>query len=296
MMTFRRLTQTLFMTGCFFMATIFTQAAEICPLWPGLAPGETEKAPHVESAPGQATRVTSPELHVFVPENKTSTTCMLILPGGGYGTCFYASEGFPNAKFWNDRGMTAFVLVYRVPRPVDKPIYLSAWQDAQRAVRYIRAHAEQYGLDPEKIGVQGYSAGGNLTLLTALNSQTPAYDPVDELDKVPCHVNFAIPIYPAYVLDDGAADPNQNKGQNAKILDCFHFDEKTPPLCLVHGDNDIYSPLGSIAVYQQLHTRGIPCEMHIYSGAVHGFMYWDDLANAKSWQDRCADWVTSIGF
>ncbi len=278
-----------------FAITIAVEAGERYELWPGNAPGETRRAANIEKSPGAATEVTTPYLLVFRPEKKTSSTCLLILPGGGYFTCFYGNEGIPNALWWNAKGMTTAVLVYRVPRPKNEPVYQRAWQDAQRAVRFLRANAEKFGYDPERIGVQGYSAGGHLTLMTALNSQTPAYEPVDALDKIPCHVRFAIPIYPAYVLADGAIGPNkEDNGNNAPILDSFKFDAKTPPLCLVHGDNDIYSPMGSVAVYHKLRKMKIPCEMHIYAQAVHGFMNWNHLDNAKSWQDRCYDWLKTM--
>ncbi len=272
----------------------FTRSEEVYELWPQLAPGETKKEANKEQSPGSAQEITNPKLYVFRPEKKTTDTCLLVIPGGGYNSCFYAGEGFPNAHWWNDKGVTVFVLVYRVPRPQNKPIYISAWQDGQRAVRFIRANAKKFGINPEKIGAQGYSAGSHLTLLLALNSQTPSYPPLDELDKTPCHVNFAMPVYPAYVLDDGAIGPNEANGNSAKILDTFKFDAKTPPLCLIHGDNDIYSPMGSVQVYHQLRKMNIPCEIHIYATAVHGFMHWDNLEGAKKWQDRCYDWMKTM--
>ena len=263
-------------------------------LWPGLAPGETEKAANQESSPGSAQRVTNPYLLVFRPQEKKSDTCLLLFPGGGYSSCFYGNEGFPNAQYWNEKGITAIVLVYRVPRAPGKEYYRPAWQDAQRAIRFVRANAETFGINPDKIGVQGFSAGAHLTLLSALNSQTPAYEPIDDLDKVPCHLNFAIPIYPPYVLDDGDGEPNSRKGNDASMLDTFRFDEKTPPLCLIHGDDDIYSPMASVQLYHKLRTMNIPCELHIYAKTIHGFMFWNDLENARTWQDRCFAWLKTM--
>ncbi|MCF0233501.1 MAG: alpha/beta hydrolase, partial [Thermoguttaceae bacterium] len=195
-----------------------------------------------------------------------------------------------------DKGDVASVLIYLAPRPDGEPIYARALQDAQRAVRYLKANAEKYGCKPERVGAQGYSAGGCLTLITATNSTTQTYEPIDELDEISPSLAFAIPIYPAYVLDDGAADPNVNKGEGANILTDYKFDAQTPPMCLVHGDADIYSPLGSIEVYKKLRKMGISCELHIFSGAPHGFMFWDPLPNARSWQERCAAWLEQAGF
>lgn len=274
-----------------FLFSLPLSAQERIELWPGLAPGESVREPNVEPNGDKATCVTTPFLLVFQPENKTSDVLMLILPGGGYNTCFYYNEGIPNAQWWNEKGFVSAVLVYRVPRPTGKPIYASAWQDEQRAVRILRSNAEKWGCDPEKIAVQGYSAGGHLTLLAALSSETPAYEPVDALDEIPCHVNYALPVYPAYVLDDGAEGPNTEKGNHASLADGLNFDTKTCPMCLLHGDNDIYSPMGSVTVYHELRKRGISCELHIFSQAVHGFMFWNEAPNTNPWRTLDYEWL-----
>jgi len=221
---------------------------------------------------------------------------VIVFPGGAYQGCCDQHEGTAIAKYFNEKGVTAVIVRYRVSRPKNVAKHVTAWQDAQRAVRTVRSRAAELGIDPEKIGCTGFSAGGHLTLMTSTTSQTPAYEPVDELDQTPANLNFAIPIYPAYVLTDGATDPNANKGEGAEILSDFHFDAKTPPTCLVHGDADIYSPLGSVEVYKKLRKLGIPCELHVYAGAPHGFMFWNDKPNAADWQERCAAWLKKIGF
>lgn len=284
-----------FSTAAFF-ASASVSAQEKVELWPELAPGETVREPNVENPAGSAWRVTTPYLLIFQPEKKTSDACVLVIPGGGFNVCFYGEEGIPNAKYWNSKGYVAAVLVYRAPRPESGPIYAPALQDARRAVRILRANASKLGVDPNKIGAQGYSAGGCLTLLAATNSETEVYQPIDEIDQTSARLNFAIPIYPAYVLTDGATDPNANKGEGAEILSDFHFDAQTPPLCLVHGDADIYSPLASVEVYKKLRKLGIPCELHVYANAPHGFMFWNDKPNAADWQERCAAWLKKTGF
>lgn len=275
------------------------QNPEKVEIWPNLAPGEMVREPEVNdpnvpNAP--ALKVTTPYLLIQRPKKQTSDVCVLIMPGGGFNVCFYNNEGFPPSKYWNDRGYVTAILVYRVPRPASGTIYGPALQDAQRAVRYLRSSADKYGINPNRIGVEGYSAGACLALLTAVNSETETYAPVDDIDSHPCNVAFAIPVYPAYVLDDGAKDPNVNKGEGASILPDFHFDSKTPPMCLIHGDADIYSPLGSVEIYKRLRKMEIPCELHIFAGAPHGYMFWDDLPNAQSWQDRRFAWAQKMGF
>lgn len=276
-----------------------SQSTEKIELWSGLAPGETVREPEIkdDGAPNEpAIKVTTPYLLLLRPEKQSSDACVLIIPGGGFGVCFYKNEGLPQAKYWNDRGYTAAILVYRVPRPTQGAIYARAFQDAQRAVRVLRANAPKYGFNPDKIGVEGYSAGGCLALLVAVNSEIQTYEPLDDVDNLSCSVAFAIPVYPAYVLDDGKSAPNTNGGESARILPDFHFDGKTPPMCLIHGDSDIYSSLGSLEVYKKLHRLGIPCELHIFAGAPHGYMFWDALPNACSWQDRRFAWIKKMGF
>ncbi len=281
---------------CAFGASLDAREPERVDLWSGVAPGETTREPNVENPAGYADKITVPQLLIYKPEKQTSDACLLLLPGGGFNNCYYGPEGIPNAEYWNSKGYFAAVLAYRVPRPKDKPIYWLALQDEQRAVRYLRANAKKYGIDPDKIGVQGYSAGGCLALYAATNSTEQTYEPVDELDKLSTKIAFAICVYPAFVLDDGADGPNVDKGEGASILSDFKFDEQTPPMCLLHGDSDVFSPLGSIEVYKKLRTMDIPVELHVYSGAPHGFYNWFPLENANSWRERCLAWLKKSGY
>ncbi len=278
------------------VSNVFSQ--DVIELWPGLAPGEAVREANVETGNGYspATVVATPKLEIYKPEKQTSDTCIMVFPGGGFNVCFYHNEGEEVAKYWTDRGYVTAVLIYRVPRPKTGPVYKSALQDAQRAVRYMRANAGKYGVDPNKIGAQGFSAGSCLTMYTAVNSMTDSYEPIDEIDKLPANLAFAIPVYPAYMLDDGVADPNVNRGEGASLVEDLNFDEQTPPMCLIHGDADIYSSLGSVEIYKRLRKMNISAELHIFSGAPHGFMFWDDLPNAQTWQDRCYAWLKKMGF
>lgn len=278
-----------------FMFSTLTQAQEVYELWSNLAPGETAKTPDAENPQKDGKRrvhhVTNPTIHVYRPEKKTTDCIMLIFPGGGYGILAAEHEGEEVAEFLNAKGVTVAVVYYRVPRRNGHEKHWAAWQDAQRAVRYVRANAEKFGINPEKIGCMGFSAGGHLTLMTATTSQTPAYEPVDELDKVPCHVNFAAPIYPAYVLEDGRDGGNKEKGNNSSIVDDFAFDAKTPPMCFIHGDSDGISAMGSVAVYHKLRTMNIPAEVHIFARVGHGFGMRTQEVHAKTWMDRVYDWM-----
>ena len=199
--------------------------------------------------------------------------CMILISGGGYeSTCDNSLISLWTKRF-TDLGFQCVNFVYRTPRPEGLPIYKTAWEDGQRAVRMVRKEAKRRGFNPEKIGTISMSAGSHLALLLATSSQTPAYARIDATDDIPCHVNFAIVNAPAYVLSDsegGTPNVRLGIGPDVKVDTIFHFDEMTCPMSLHHGGDDPYSPNASTMVYRQLRKRGIPAELHIYPGKGHG--------------------------
>lgn len=206
-------------------------------------------------------------------KEKRNGGCMILISGGSYEVC--CDVGL--IKQWRERlteeGFQCVNFVYRTPRPVGLPIFQTAWEDGQRAVRMVRSEAKKRGYDPEKIGVISMSAGSHLAVLLGTSSQTPAYAPVDELDKVPCHINWAIVNAPAYVTTDGEAGipaSRQGYGIDVKLSNVFKFDEKTCPMSFHHGGNDIYTPNGSTLLYRQLRKMKVPAELHLYPGKGHG--------------------------
>ena len=213
-----------------------------------------------------------PEMIVTLPEKRTTDAFLIVAPGGSYEKlCTWEDE---RAAWFNARGLATARLHYRVPRPKGTPKHRAAWQDAQRAVRLVRAHAKEWGVDPEKIGFLGHSAGGHLTVMAAASSSVRAYEPVDETDRLPCHVNFAVPCYPAYLVEGGRLDP------------AFAFDRQTPPMCFFHGDADGFSH-GSVAVVSRLKARGVPVEFHLFTGRAHADLPWDDFMRlAWSWLEK----------
>ena len=255
---------------------------QVFDLWPGAAPGEPEDAE-------------KPTCRYLKPDVQTSDACVVVCPGGAYRN-LDKKEGDWVAQFFASNGIPAVVLRYRVPRREGQPKHLAPQQDAQRCVRFVRAHAGEWGIDPEKIGILGFSAGGHLTLMTATSSLTDSYEPVDEIDKLSASVAFAVPIYPAYVLEDGADGPNSGKGNDSAMVDDFAFDEKTPPMCLFHGDADVYSPMGSVAIYAKLRTMDIPAELHIFAGINHGFVGHASGDHIGSWPERTLAWLQKLGF
>ena len=199
--------------------------------------------------------------------------CMILISGGGYNSC--CDVGL--IKKWNEAftklGFQCVNFVYRTPRPVGLPIYQTAWEDGQRAVRKVRSEAKKRGFDPEKIGTISMSAGSHLALLLGTSSQTRAYAPIDKLDSLPCHINWAIVNAPAYGTTDselGTPSTRQGYGSDVTISKVFKFDEKTCPMSLHHGGKDIYAPQTSTLVYRQLRRMEIPAELHLYADKGHG--------------------------
>ena len=199
--------------------------------------------------------------------------CMILISGGSYQSCCDVKL----IKKWNEEftklGFQCVNLAYRTPRPVGLPIYQSAWEDGQRAVRMVRKQAEKRGFDPEKIGVIAMSAGAHLGLLLATSSQTPAYERIDKTDDIPCHINWAILNAPAYGTTDaenGTRATRQGYGIDVTLSKVFKFDEKTCPMSLHHGGLDPYAPQTSTLVYRELRRMGVPAELHLYADKKHG--------------------------
>ena len=245
---------------------------------------------------------TAPFIEWFVPSNKTTDAVMIVTCGGGYGICNWVPGGSMGGglRDWLlARGMTVVRLHYRTPRPKQAAKHLSAWQDAQRAVRLVRAGAAAHGVSPDKIGFFGYSAAGHLALLMALSSQTCAYEPIDETDALPCNIAFAVPAYPAYVLSDGPNGCNVHGGDRAedKVLPEFSFDSGTCPVFFMHGDADGFSPMGSVKVYSRLHAMRIPCDLHVFAKRDHDFKSRGATKERLlAWRPLLWDWLVQMGF
>ena len=279
-----------FLAAAAFAALLLSSAAgygadfETFNVWPDLAPGEsadTEK----------------PTFEYWKPASKTSDACLVVCPGGGYNGLAYEHEGDKIARYFTGKGITTVVLRYRTPRREGLPKHMAAWQDEQRTVRLVRSHAEEWGINPDKIGIMGFSAGGHLVLMASTTSLTNSYDPVDDVDKLSCSVNFAVPVYPAYVLQ---GSPNLGghgyEDDDTPMVDDFAFDAATPPMCLVHGDADYICPMGSVAIYGQLRKMNIPAELHIYAGINHGFGAKPTDNHVGDWLNRVYAWMGKMGF
>jgi acetyl esterase/lipase len=259
---------------------------------PDAQPGQIAAMTDESTAPGfdpAAHRMPYLEWFDAPADSLRKDVCMILISGGSYECCC----DMHLIAYWKEeltrRGIQCVNFVYRTPRPEGLPIYQTAWEDGQRAVRQVRSQAAGRGFDPEKIGVVSMSAGSHLALLLATGSLTRTYDPVDALDTLPCHINWAIVHAPAYVTTDsetGTPATRDGYGTDVRLSAVFPFDAKTCPMSLHHGGADVYSPNGSTWVYRQLRRMGIPAELHLYPGEGHGAFGFE----------RGLEFMTQLGF
>jgi acetyl esterase/lipase len=263
-------------------------------VWPSKPLGETGSVgPEKSETQGKITRVTNvtvPTLTVFRPaKDKDNGAAVVIAPGGGYNILALDLEGEEVAAWLNSIGVTGIVLKYRVPRRPDSPKDQTppqAQMDAQRAISLVRSKATDWGIDPRRIGMLGFSAGGHLTAWTSTNSDKRSYDAIDDVDKVSCRPDFTVLIYPAYLV---------NKARDALLPD-IRVSRDTPPTFFAHAYDDGVPAENSILMYLALKKEKVPAEMHIYASGGHGFGLRKSDKPCSKWPERCAEWMKSQGF
>jgi acetyl esterase/lipase len=237
------------------------------------------------------TDVTRPTLTIYRPaKDKDTGTAMLICPGGGYWDLYWQLEGEEVAGWLNSIGVTGIILKYRVPRRPDEPKEQPArrpLQDAQRAVSLVRSKARGWGIDPQRIGIVGFSAGGHLAMATATNFEKRTYALIDDIDNISCRPDFAILVYPGYLK---AKDKDE-------LAPGLRIPAGTPPVFLAHGGADIISPPEhSVLMYLALRRAGIPAELHVYAMAAHDFGVRPSEHPCSTWTESCAAWLRHEGF
>ena len=192
-----------------------------------------------------------------VPGAKKPTPAVVICPGGGYHILAWNHEGVEVAQWLKDHGVAGVILKYRVPGRRD-----AAFADAQRAIRWVRANAEKFNIDPGKVGIMGFSAGAHLAVRTATNFRQQGYEPVDEVDAQSCRPDFQMPIYPAYLLKDD--------GSKAFDAGAYPLGKDTPRAFLVQTEDDFCQIETSLGYYAALKAAGVPAELHVFEKGGHG--------------------------
>ena len=265
-------------------------------VWPGPAPGETGSVGEEKATvkPGteivtSLTNVTKPTLTVTRPEgDKNTGVAVLVFPGGGYNNLAWDHEGEQVGRWLNSIGVTAAVLKYRVPRrpgsPRDQPPP-QALMDAQRAISMVRSKAADWGVDPKKVGVLGFSAGGHLAAWASTNADKRSYETVDDGDKASCRPDFAVMIYPGGVLKRGSDELSPE----------IRVTSEAPPCFFAHAGDDRVSPENSIRMYLALKRAGVPADLHVYASGGHGFGMRPSDKPAATWPKRCEEWLRDQG-
>jgi acetyl esterase/lipase len=266
-------------------------SAEPIFIWPDLAPGETARdtgttQPNRKGEIPPITRVTNirrPTLAVFLPK-KSNGTAILVLPGGGFGKVVPDMEGSEAAPFLNRLGVAVFVLSYRTneAKPASEPAWRRPLQDAQRAMRLIRSKADEWKIERNRVGVLGFSAGGQVGSILHTAVGAAAYDAMDATDKESYRPDFSLLIYPWKILN----------AKTGKLLPEIQLTDKSPPAFIVHTHDDRSSSIGSVLFYAGLKLHNVSAELHIYENGGHGYgMRVRKNSNIGTWPDRAHDWL-----
>ena len=285
-----------------FMA--FAQTPEVMKLWPGQAPYSNGKAtPEKESRQGSISNIGEASLIIYRPEQgKANGSTVIICPGGGYTNESTIKEGHDVAKWFASFGVTGIVLKYRLPgadgiTEKDK----APLSDAQRAIRYVRSKAAEWGLKPNQIGIMGFSAGGNLAVNAGTHFDAGNAQSTDAVEQLSCRPDFMVLIYPVVSM----AFDLTHMGSRLNLLGAHpdttkviyysgeqNVTAETPPTFLVHASDDKTVKVeNTINFFLAIHKFGTPVEMHIYEKGGHGFGLNQATGTALSWPDRCKGWM-----
>jgi acetyl esterase/lipase len=274
------------------MGALEAAAPEVIRLWPEGAPAAPAKA--------DADRT---RLEFYRPAEKAAGTAMVVCPGGGYGFLAIDHEGREVAEWLNAQGIAAFVLHYRLAPRYRHPAPL---QDAQRAVRTVRARAGEWKIDPQRIGILGFSAGGHLAGSASVLFEAGKEESADPIEKVSSRPDFTVLAYP--VISFTAPWTHQGSKQNllgkdapAELAESLSLEKlvtpQTPPSFLVASGTDRAVPAeNSLTFYQALRAAGVPAELHLYERGEHGFGLGKKDPVLSSWPDLLKGWMEMHGF
>jgi acetyl esterase/lipase len=250
--------------------------------------------------------VQQPLIEVFLPAKRNSTgVAVIICPGGGYRQLAWDWEGTDIAKWLNSKGITAIVLKYRLPSEASSiEPHKTPLLDAQRAMRMVRHHAEEWGVMKNKVGIMGFSAGGHLASTLSTHFDYGISQSSNAIDQQSCRPDFSILMYPVISSDSIFS----HKGSFRALLGeypgedlLYHYSsekqvkEDTPPAILIHSANDVSVPAkNSIVYFEALIDKGIPAELHIYPFGGHGFSLALNKAYLSGWTERVMDWLNNL--
>ncbi len=266
-------------------------------LWPHAAPGAPPSpGPEMNTATAKdhivggrpvyrVGNVSTPTLTLYAPKTNDTGAAVVVFPGGSYRILAIDLEGTEVCDWLNSINVTCVLLKYRVPDSGPYPKSPAALQDAQRALGIVRAHAAEWHIDPHRIGVLGFSAGGHLAAALSTHFEKRLYDAIDAADQLDCRPDFAVIIYPGYL-----ALSEQNFAPNPEI----HVTEKTPPTILVQAEDDPVHVENSIVYFLALKNAKVPAEMHLYAQGGHGYGLRRTALPVTAWPELVKTWLHTI--
>jgi acetyl esterase/lipase len=264
---------------------------DLQPLWPGGAPGAKGKDP--DDIPGG---------YVYRAD-KGNGAAVVVCPGGGYSGLAMNHEGVQIADWLNAQAITAVVLKYRLGPKYNHPVELG---DAQRAIRFVRANGNELKVDPKRVGILGFSAGGHLASTAGTHFDSGDKDAKDPIDQLSCRPDFMVLLYPVITFSGpyahiGSRNNLLGKNPDAKLVDLLSNEKQvtkdTPPTFLVHTSEDSgVRPENSVLFYLALRKNNVPAELHIYEKGRHGLGLGEKSTPFASWPDRCIAWMKGRGF
>ena len=273
-------------------------AANPIALWPKGAPGEKGDIGEEKDTTGpngqliagkrviRLSNVSNPTLTVYSPAKEKNTgAAVLVFPGGGYSILAMDLEGTEVCEWLTSIGVTGILVKYRVPARKGLPNYAPPLQDAQRALGYVRQHALEWNIDPGKIGVLGFSAGGHLAAAISTNYEKRTYEAIDGADRISCRPDFAVVIYPGLLV------PRKNP---EKLNPEFTVTANTPPTFLAQAQDDPVDVANSLFYYQALLKAKVPTEMHLYPVGGHGYGLRRTDKPVTAWPARAEEWMRSL--
>ena len=270
-------------------------SGESISVWPGLAPGETSHDVGIAQPPkaGEVPPVTrvvkirKPTIDVFLAD-KPNGTAVVVLPGGGFMKVVPDKEGSEAAPWLNAHGVSVFVVRYRTNEvtPKDEPAFKRPLQDGQRTIRLLRANADKWHINKDRVGVLAFSAGGQVGAILHTADGVAAYDAIDDVDKESCRPDFSMLIYPWRAYDESTQ----------KLLPQINLSAKSPPAFIVHTHDDRSTSLGSVLIYAGLKKHNVPAELHVYGNGGHGYgMRAVKGSDIGTWPARASNWLVRRG-